>query len=120
MASKKTERLWWAVLVRAEEQATTELTRQPPDMDAWMLVHRVNLRARGELIKLGLNLDNVFPPADDEFLRLLRMEREAEETRKQEMAKAKAFVKKFDTLIAKLEAPCPSSPNRPRKKSKPR
>lgn len=75
MARKRGERFWWAVLVRANEQMTTECCRRPPDMDEWHLAHNVGLRARGELVKLGLNLDHVFPPADEEFLCMMRGER---------------------------------------------
>lgn len=100
---KKDERFWWAVLVRANEQMTSECCRTPPDMDAWLLAHRVGLEARTKLVELDINLDEVFPAADDEFLRLLEVEKQAEAARKHDVAQGIVTIDKIDALLKEHE-----------------
>jgi hypothetical protein len=66
------ERQLWAILVRANEQQTIEIQR---DIDACMTALAVDGWARGELVKLGVNLDEVFAESDEEFLRRYRVAR---------------------------------------------
>jgi hypothetical protein len=66
------ERLLWAILVRANEQQTIEIRR---DIDACMAALSVDGWVRRELVKLGVNLDDVFHSSDDEFMRRYRAAR---------------------------------------------
>ena len=97
------ERVWWAVLVRACEQQATEIERH--DMDAWMRAHEVEMVARGELVRLGINLDDVFPDADAEFLRLCEAAERRAKAAQEQLADAERSLADAKAFLAKHEAP---------------
>jgi hypothetical protein len=102
-AEERGERFWWAVLVRACEQEATEGFRAKRDMDAWHLAHEAANAARHELIKLGLNIDDVFHAADAEFLRLFNEAKVREAERKKEMVDGDRLLDEAAKLITKHE-----------------
>jgi hypothetical protein len=95
------ERFWWTLLVRAQEQKDEALSSDPRDMDEWSASRAVEMQARRGLVKLGLNLDELMPAADEEFLARYHAVRQREQDEKDAKKRRAELVKAAEALLAR-------------------
>jgi hypothetical protein len=70
-------------------------------MDEWSASHAVEMQARRELVKLGLNLDELMPAADDEFLARYHAVRRQAQEEKEARIRHDELVQAAEALLAR-------------------